>query len=131
MGTPVVNAYYAYRAQVDRKSSILTFGSQEIKRPIRGFTMRKLTIAGFALATALTAGCATTEQAAIDEANATASSAEQTANNALNTANSAASSARTAQQTAEEALAAARAAQKAADEANERAKRMLERASQK
>ena len=56
--------------------------------------MRKLTIAGFALATALTAGCATTEQAAIDEANATASSAEQTANNALNTANSAASSAR-------------------------------------
>jgi len=74
--------------------------------------MRKLTIAGFALATALTAGCATTEQAAIDEANATASSAEQTANNALNTANSAASSARTAQQTAEEALAAARAARK-------------------
>ena len=45
--------------------------------------MRKLTIAGFALATALTAGCATTDQAAIDEANATASSAEQTANNAL------------------------------------------------
>ena len=37
--------------------------------------MRKLTIAGFALATALTAGCATTDQAAIDEANATASSA--------------------------------------------------------
>lgn len=52
--------------------------------------MRKLTIAGIALATALTAGCATTDQAAIDEANATASSAEQTAENALNTANSAA-----------------------------------------
>jgi hypothetical protein len=107
------------------------FWIQEMKRPIRGFTMRKLTIAGIALATALTAGCATTDQGAIDEANATASSAEQTANNALNTANSAASAARTAQQTAEEALAAARAAQQAADEANERAKRMLERASQK
>mgnify|MGYP004240939421 CR=1 FL=1 len=51
--------------------------------------MRKLTIAGFALATALTAGCATTDQAAIDEATATANSAEQTASNALSTANNA------------------------------------------
>ena len=55
--------------------------------------MRKLTIAGFALATALTAGCATTDQGAVDEATATANSAEQTAENALNTANSAASTA--------------------------------------
>ncbi len=93
--------------------------------------MRKLTIAGFALATALTAGCATTDQGALDEANATASSAVQTADNALSTANSAAASARTAQQTADQALAAAKAAQKSADEANERAKRMLERSSKK
>mmetsp|Transcript_8911 Transcript_8911/g.14534 ORF Transcript_8911/g.14534 Transcript_8911/m.14534 type:complete len:114 (-) Transcript_8911:52-393(-) len=112
-------------------SAPTTSGTQEIKRPIRGYTMRKLTIAGFALATALTAGCATTDQGALDEANATASSAEQTAENALNTANSASSAARSAQRTADEALAAAKAAQKAANEANERAKRMLERASQK
>jgi hypothetical protein len=95
------------------------------------YSMRKLTIAGFALATVLTAGCATSDQGAIDEANQNASSAEQTAEKALNTANSASSAARSAQQTADEALAAAKAAQKAADEANERAKRMLERASQK
>lgn len=93
--------------------------------------MRKLTIAGIALATALTAGCATTDQGAIDEANATASSAGQTADKAMNTANSAASSARSAQNTADKALAAAKAAQKSADEANERAKRMLDRASKK
>ncbi|MGO1463665.1 MAG: hypothetical protein ACTHV7_15230, partial [Oleiphilaceae bacterium] len=67
--------------------------------------MRKLTIAGIALATALTAGCATTDQGALDEANANASTAGQTADKAMNTANSAASSARSAQNTADKALA--------------------------
>jgi hypothetical protein len=93
--------------------------------------MRKITLAGFAMAIALTAGCASTEQGAIDDANAAAMSAEQTADNALNTANSASSAANSAQQTADEALAKAEAAMQAANEANERAKRMLERASQK
>jgi uncharacterized protein YcfL len=93
--------------------------------------MRKITLAGFALATALTAGCASTNQGAIDDANSTAMSAEQTADNALNRANGANSAARSAQRTADEALAQAKAAMRAANEANERAKRMLERASQK
>jgi uncharacterized protein YcfL len=93
--------------------------------------MRKITLAGFALATALTAGCASTDQGAIEDANSAAMSAEQTADNALNTANGANSAAMRAQKTADQALAAAKAAQKAANEANERAKRMLERASQK
>jgi hypothetical protein len=94
--------------------------------------MRKITIAGFALATVLTAGCASTnDQGALEDVNATAMGAEETADNAMNTANSASSAARAAQQTADEALAAAKAAQKAANEANERAKRMLERSSQK
>jgi hypothetical protein len=93
--------------------------------------MHNIKLAGFAMAIALLAGCASTEQGAIDDANAMATSAEQTADNALNTANSANRAARTAQQTADKALAEARAAMKAANEANERAKRMLERASQK
>jgi methyl-accepting chemotaxis protein len=112
-------------------SAILIIGLREIQRLIRGFTMRKLTIAGLALATALTAGCATSDDAGMMDANATANSAEQTAENAMNTANSAASSARSAKQTAEQALAAAKAAQRSADEANERAKRMLEQSSMK
>lgn len=93
--------------------------------------MRKITLAGFAMIIALTAGCASTDQGAMEEANAAAMSAEQTADNALNTANSATSAARAAQMTADQALAQAKAAMKAANEANERAKRMLERSSQK
>lgn len=93
--------------------------------------MRKFMIAGFALATVLTAGCATTDQAAIDEAAATANSAEQTASNALSTANNADRKANTALRRAEQALAEAKEAQQAADEANERARRMLQQSSQK
>jgi methyl-accepting chemotaxis protein len=95
--------------------------------------MRKITLAGFAMAIALTAGCASTEQdaMAMDDANATAMSAEQTAEKAMTSANSANSAARSAQQTADQAMAQAKAAMKAANEANERAKRMLERSSQK
>src|SRR5699024_3884823 len=108
------------RTRFNRMLSIQNFcttGSITTNKGI--LDMRKLTIAGFVLATAMTAGCATTDKAAIDEANATASSAEQTASNALSTANNADRKANTALRRAEQALSEAKKAQQSADEANE------------
>lgn len=109
--------------QTDTEDIMITY--------LKGNNMKKLTIAGFAMAVMAT-GCASNgDMDGVEEALSTSESAQQAADRAQSRADSAHSRADSAYAKAEEALEKATAAHSEAEEANERAKRMLDRASGK